>query len=425
MTDDSVGGKVLSRDDIIRKIEDGAIRIYPLQTECLTGIGYNLSPTYFVFSINRSALLPVYTEVSEGGAEHFVDIPPSDTALFFTREFVAVDETLAGTFHSKVSTVSDGLGHVSTTLDPTWQGQLLISIGNPTRKPIKFNLDRRGGNLLTLLFHELESPATGDNIHDNNRGRCDLLGRLFSTVPKKGKYKSEFLRLREYVLNQFADSLNGSNDFLRDDVEPDRYSRRVRELKSVRTRLSEKYSFMASGDYEQSEMGAMYPITTSDDRSVIESCMLAKLCGSYGLDDIDRALEAVVLFGAESINQSMRNIGYLIRVVDYELMTIDHLRRVEEQNQRALEFAGVETELTRCQREEAKSQFLKDERITVILIAILVIITIGLIIYEVVFLQSSANVWFAPVLACVSSVLAPLAINLHRDWKERRREWKQ
>lgn len=416
---------MLSRDDIIRKIEDGAIKIYPLQTECLTGIGYNLSPTYFVFSINRSALLPVYSEVSEGGEEHFVDIPPEDTALFFTREFVAVDETLAGTFHSKVSTVSDGLGHVSTTLDPTWQGQLLISIGNPTRKPIKFNLDRRSGNLLTLLFHELKSPVTGDNIHDNNRGRCDLLGRLFSTVPKKGEYKSEFLRLREYVLNQFADSLNGSNDFLRDDIESDKYSRRVRELKSVRSRLSEKYSLVVSGDYERLGIGVMNPVTTSDDKSVIEGCTLAKLCRSYGLADIDHALETVVLFGGESVGRATRNIGYLVRVVDYELMTIDHLRRVEEQNQRALEFAGAETELARCQKEEAKRQFLKDERLTAVGIIVLIAIIIGLVVYGVICQNMSVSVWFAPVLAGLLSALISSAANLHRDWKERSYEWKQ
>lgn len=420
---------MLSRDDIVQRIEEGRLRIFPLERESLTGIGYNLSPTYFVFSLNRGALLPVRAETSDSGEEHFVDIPPTDTVLFFTREFVSVDKSLAGTFHSKVSTVSDGFGHVSTTLDPTWQGQLLVSISNPTSKYLEFNLDKRGGNLLTLLFHELETPVSGDNIHDNNRGRCDLLGRLFSKVPKDKKCKGEFLRLRAYVLNQFADSLNGYNYFLRDDAPPDKHSRRVEQLTGVRARLSEKFSMLADGDYAVSGKSVLEPLSGSDDRRVLENCALTRLCSSYGLNYYDEASRPIKLDGEktveECVEQAKHGIRYLIRAIDYELGTIDHLRRIDEQNQRALEFAGAETELANVMRAEARSQFWQSKKYIIRALFILLVFLGVTIVLGVEFPNISTCGLYGPLLSALISACVTICVNLCRDWGSHNNEWRK
>jgi hypothetical protein len=78
-------------------------------------------------------------------------VEPNDTVLILTQEEVWVSEQIAGTFHSKVGIVSSGFGHISTTLDPNWEGPLLISLNNPTRKRLK------------LIIGKEEAEATNYN----------------------------------------------------------------------------------------------------------------------------------------------------------------------------------------------------------------------------------------------------------------------
>lgn len=164
-----------SRDNIKTAIDEGHLKIIPYEEKNLTGIGYNMSTINFAFSINQGLLLKIYVDTTEKGYMHYVKIPAHDTVLLFSKEFLETDDSLAGTFHSKVSRVCQGLGHISTTLDPMWKGQLIIAVNNPTNKKIRFNLDESSGNIFTLLMYELDQKVTGKNIHDNNQGRCDLL----------------------------------------------------------------------------------------------------------------------------------------------------------------------------------------------------------------------------------------------------------
>ena len=190
---------MLSRDNIEKALADGHLKIFPFEKQNLTGIGYNISTTDFAFSINLGILLTVHQKTVENGVMRYVVIPGNDTVLFFSKEYIEVDKTLDGTFHSKVSCVSQGLGHISTTLDPTWKGQLLISVNNPTSNDIVFDLDKSGGNIVTLLLHKLDSPVTGNNIHDNNKGRCELLISHFATPSPTLKYKNKHLEVKEFV----------------------------------------------------------------------------------------------------------------------------------------------------------------------------------------------------------------------------------
>ena len=107
---------MLSRNDIEQALADGHLKIFPFDSKKLTGIGYNLSTTDFAFSINQGILLTLHEKTTENGIMRYVIIPPNDTVLFFSQEYIEVDNTIAGTFHSKVSCVSQGLGHISTTL---------------------------------------------------------------------------------------------------------------------------------------------------------------------------------------------------------------------------------------------------------------------------------------------------------------------
>lgn len=136
----------LSDEDIIQ-ILDKDIVICGYDEENLTDIGYNLTPTEFIFSINRGLLVKIYNDNNQ----KYCYIEPNDTVLIITREAVWVSENISGTFHSKVKIVSKGFGHISTTLDAHWEGPLLISLNNPTKKRLKFVLGEDKGKGFKLI----------------------------------------------------------------------------------------------------------------------------------------------------------------------------------------------------------------------------------------------------------------------------------
>lgn len=179
-------------DKDIKKLLNKEIVIYPYEEDDLTPLGYNFNPSDFAMSINEQKLLerefrqekvekikdgkPI--EVEEN-IEYYI-IPPNDTALILTSESIWVSMKIAGTFHSKVGVVSTGFGHISTTLDPNWKGPLLISLNNPTNKPLKLPVN---DSFITLMFYRLDSPATKD--HDNDPSRIKILKSITDDMLSK------------------------------------------------------------------------------------------------------------------------------------------------------------------------------------------------------------------------------------------------
>ena len=109
------------------------IIIAPFDSNKCKGIGYNLSPTEFCYSVRKKRLLKVHKTDNEV----YVLIPPHDTVLTISNEYLKVSSELAGCFLSRVRPVTSGLGNISTTLDPGWNGMLLLPISNPSSKRVK------------------------------------------------------------------------------------------------------------------------------------------------------------------------------------------------------------------------------------------------------------------------------------------------
>jgi len=168
------GGK-LSNYNIEEAIQSGDIFIAPYNEKQLQPSGYNLTPTYFFYSTKKKKLLTIVRTEDET----YVMVDKNDTVLVRTRESIAVSNRLSGAFYSKVKVVSQGFGHVSTTLDPNWEGQLLISLNNPTNKRLKFSIEKMVyGNkvynsFVTLEFEYLNLPTVKKS--DNVAGRLDIL----------------------------------------------------------------------------------------------------------------------------------------------------------------------------------------------------------------------------------------------------------
>lgn len=201
MTTNKYNG-ILSDRSIERALDEGDIFIAPFDRKQLQSAGYNLTPTCFVYSTKHRCLL----NVIENEDETYVMIDRNDTVLIKTRESIAISSNLAGNFFSKVKIVSEGFGHVATTLDPEWEGKLLISINNPTNKKIKFSIKKKVygatiyNSFVTVEFIGLSSET--EKKSDNPPGRLDILENTLD------KNLSLLKRKKRDSLKELIDELN-------------------------------------------------------------------------------------------------------------------------------------------------------------------------------------------------------------------------
>lgn len=172
------------------------ILIAPFNENKAKGIGYNLSCSDLLYSTKKGS--PLRIHYNEQGS--FVYIKPNDTILILSYEYIKVDGNIAGTFHSRVRTSASGLGNISTTLDPMWNGMLLISINNPTKKPIKLQItENKDGkiercNFITLVVFQSFPKSDANSISlqlDNPPMRADIWTELTAPTHKflhNGRY---------------------------------------------------------------------------------------------------------------------------------------------------------------------------------------------------------------------------------------------
>jgi len=151
--------------------------------ERLTPAGFNFSFTNFIISLNNKCLYELQEENIKDDvyeSQIYFNLEAGDTALALTGETIWVSGSIAGTFHSKVTYASLGLGQISTTLDPGWHGQLLISMSNPNKEQIKVIVGNRKKDkciqyktFITLCLYRLITPA--DASSDNISARLEII----------------------------------------------------------------------------------------------------------------------------------------------------------------------------------------------------------------------------------------------------------
>jgi len=149
---------MLSDVDIRAELGKG-ISIEPFEESFLTPVGYDLRVGTYAFSWKNAREIRV--------DEKPFTIAPHDTVLVETHESICLSKRFGGTVHSIVSFVSaHGLTHVSTTIDPGWEGKLLIQLHNYSERaiPLKFKEP-----LCTICFYKMESEAEKGHGRDRNR----------------------------------------------------------------------------------------------------------------------------------------------------------------------------------------------------------------------------------------------------------------
>lgn len=152
---------MLSNIDIQKELGKN-ICIFPLNVDNLKGNTINLTASKFAWSLKKECSIVDNNEIV---------IPPNDTALIYTQESIYVTKKIGGTYHSKVKLVSQGLGHIGTTLDPEYIGPSLIAVHNHTDKNRKI---RVGDTFVSLVLYYLHSPIPA-KMHNNAPGQKEVL----------------------------------------------------------------------------------------------------------------------------------------------------------------------------------------------------------------------------------------------------------
>ncbi len=193
---------LLSNKDI-EKLIDKEIVIEPFDENCLTPVGYDFIVGDFAYSVDDNQLLDPKPSKKE---KTYYIIKPKTTVQLLTKESLWVSKKVAGTFHSKVTLVSQGLSHISTTLDPGWYGPLLITIRNNLKTP--YNLDI-GKPFVTLVFYEVKTPT--EKPHDKPEYRKDILSKRLDKKTNKYLKKMEEILGNAQILANFESKVKEAN----------------------------------------------------------------------------------------------------------------------------------------------------------------------------------------------------------------------
>lgn len=141
------------------------IYIYPVYPSSIKANSIDLHASKFAWSLKTKKPL------ARSQGCHIV--PPNDTALVYTEESIYVSHKIGGSYHSKVTLVSQGLGHIGTTLDAHYIGNSLIALHNHSND--NFNL-RIGQELVTLHLFYLHSPIfSNEQGNDNDPGHPRMI----------------------------------------------------------------------------------------------------------------------------------------------------------------------------------------------------------------------------------------------------------
>ena len=163
---------MLSKKNIENEIGDG-ICIVPLKKDNIKENSINFSADKYAWLINNKTD-GTCDPASFAVSGNKIIIPPHKVVVIFTKEVVAMNNCLGGTFHSKVGTTCNGLGAISTMIGPNYCGHLMVPVVNTTDQDIFIDCD---DTFVSLILHKLDSP---NDVAKNatNPGQSALWSRL-------------------------------------------------------------------------------------------------------------------------------------------------------------------------------------------------------------------------------------------------------
>lgn len=208
------------------------MRIYSSISQC--AMGYR-NPEWHCAACKRSK-----QNRSQCSEQLYTYIQPRDTALVLSKEYLQIPNNMCGNVYSRVSTVSSGLGHISTTIDPLWKGALLIAISNPSSEPIKLVIqDERAESvpLATVTLQYLNTSIDSSKSYTTHLpARVDILERYLFDLSKTNKrydilrtFWHRFWYIKDYNLTvMLIDRLKTMKD-----IQPREWGKSLAELEKA------------------------------------------------------------------------------------------------------------------------------------------------------------------------------------------------
>lgn len=206
-------GQLSKRDILANKL------IYPQGYEKnYKAASYDITPTAIAMSTRSGMLETVFVDRKKlYQNEHYIYVHPKDSVLIISNEFIRVPTNIAGYISSRVSNVARGFGHICTTIDPGWNGAVLIALSNPTNKPIRIEVGINGKKsypLATMTFHYLSRKVFVKSEHGSMR--LDLLetNAYFNKKGLRSALRKLFFRKRRIYTDAFFDYIDAHKDVL-------------------------------------------------------------------------------------------------------------------------------------------------------------------------------------------------------------------
>lgn len=260
----------LSKADIIREIKNKTLIIQPLIEKDgdypnIKSASFDISPSCLIMSVKQGRFVRIYSSMSRCEKGHrvpdwhcktcrsnaqktgqllkfcveqkYIYIGPRDTVLVLSKEYLQLPENICGNVFSRVSTVSSGLGHISTTIDPLWKGALLIAISNPSSEPIKLMIEDADASsvpLATVTLQYLNTPVERNHVQTTHLpARVDILEKyLYNVDESKSRSMliknaiSRFTHMKDYNLT--VDLIKRLKDMK--DIAPEQWNEELKAL---------------------------------------------------------------------------------------------------------------------------------------------------------------------------------------------------
>ena len=134
------------------ELEDEKLLINPFEEDCLTPMGYDLRVgTRYKTYKNETRKL----RINEGET---ITIEPGETALIVTLERICMPRncSIGALLVSRVSQVNRGLSHISTKIDPNWDGTLNLAVSNFSKKNIELKYQEK---ICCIIFFSIKKPS--------------------------------------------------------------------------------------------------------------------------------------------------------------------------------------------------------------------------------------------------------------------------
>lgn len=164
---------MFSKIDIQRSLGK-SIAFFPFNEDLIKENSLNLTVSSFGWTLTEVSQ-ETLEEVSEFEEQEFgkgkscsvmkegrnyILLFPFSTTIVITQEFLAVNNSIGGTLHTRVGTAADGVAHISTMLGPSYMGRLTVPVHNPTNEIISLPV---GSPFLSLVFYHLRTSSKETN----------------------------------------------------------------------------------------------------------------------------------------------------------------------------------------------------------------------------------------------------------------------